>query len=209
MIVVVDVGLGNLRSVEKALAHVGAEVRVSGDPEEVARAERIVVPGQGAFGDCARALEPEAPLGRSILDAIRAGKPYLGICLGLQALFPSSEEAPGARGLGLFDGAVVRLPDDLRDARGARCKVPHMGWNTVATLRPHPLLPEAPTPLYFVHSYQAAPRERGLIAASCEYGGREVVAAVAKGNVFAVQFHPEKSQRAGLALLERFLGWTP
>jgi glutamine amidotransferase len=209
LIAIVDVGLGNLRSVEKALAHVGGRARVTADPDEVLAAERIVVPGQGAFGDCARALEPGAPLGRALTRAIADGRPYLGICLGLQALFAASEEAPGARGLGLLEGEVVRLPGDLTDQRGARCKVPHMGWNTVAPARPHPLLPEAPTPFYFVHSFHAAPRAPEMVAARCEYGGREVVAAVARGNLFAVQFHPEKSQRAGLELLARFVAWTP
>lgn len=209
MIAVVDAGLGNLRSVEKALLHVGAKVMVTADPEEVARAERVVVPGQGAFGDCGRALARDAPLGRAILDAIAQGKPYLGICLGMQILFDASEEAPGCRGLGLFGGEVARIPSGRTDpVTGARLKVPHMGWNAVApTGRPHPLLPAAPTPYYFVHSYHARPIDPALVVGVADYGALPITAAIAHGNVFAVQFHPEKSQRAGLALLAAFAGW--
>ncbi len=204
MIAVVDAGLGNLRSVEKALAHVGAAVRITADPREVAHAERVVVPGQGAFGDCGRALARDAPLGRAIVAAIAAGKPYLGICLGLQILFDESEEAPGCRGLGLFAGRVARIPATVG---GARLKVPHMGWNAVKPTGEHPLL-EIEQPFYFVHSYHALPRDPSIVAAVADYGAG-ITAAVARANVFAVQFHPEKSQRAGLALLARFLAWRP
>jgi imidazole glycerol-phosphate synthase subunit HisH len=211
VIAVVDAGLGNLRSVEKALAHVGANVVVTGDPEVVASAERVVVPGQGAFGDCGRALAREAPLGQAILYAIAQGRPYLGICLGLQVLFDASEEAPGCRGLGVLRGEVVRIPSGMVDpASGARLKVPHMGWNAVAPSgRQHPLLPVAPTPYYFVHSYHARPADPTVVAGAVQYGARPLTAAVARDNVFAVQFHPEKSQRAGLALLLAFVGWRP
>src|SRR3954470_44081 len=130
MIAVVDAGLGNLRSVHKALeATTQKAVKVTSDPQVIHDAERIVVPGQGAFGDCAAALGPEAPLGRAISDSIRAGKPYLGICLGLQVLFESSEESPGHPGLGIFPGRVRRLPSGTRDDDGRRLKVPHIGWS--------------------------------------------------------------------------------
>ncbi|MSP59141.1 MAG: imidazole glycerol phosphate synthase subunit HisH [Myxococcales bacterium] len=209
MIAIVDAGLGNLRSVEKALRHVGGDAVVTADPEAVAWAERVVVPGQGAFGDCGRALAREAPLGQAILVAIAKGRPYLGICLGLQILFESSEEAPECRGLGLFPGRVARIPGGRVDAAGTRLKVPHMGWNTVAASAPHPLLPKAPAPFYFVHSYHALPDARAVVAATADYGDLAITAAVAQDNVFAVQFHPEKSQRDGLALLAAFVGWRP
>ena len=210
MIAIVDAGLGNLRSVEKAIAHAGGSARVTDDPEVVAAAERVVVPGQGAFGDCGRALARDAPLGRAILDAIAQKKPYLGICLGLQILFEESEEAPGCRGLGVLPGRVSRIPDGLRDtATGARLKVPHMGWNPVAPRIPHPLLPRDATPFYFVHSYHALPEDPACLAATVEYGGLAITAAVARESLFAVQFHPEKSQRDGLTLLEAFVRWTP
>ena len=207
MIAIVDAGLGNLRSVEKALAHVGADARVTSDPADLARAERVVVPGQGAFGDCGRALAKEAPLGRAIVAAIASGKPYLGICLGLQILFDESEEAPGCRGLGILAGRVARIPGGMRDSTGARLKVPHMGWNAVAPTRAHPLL-EIERSFYFVHSYHALPVEKSAIAAVADYG-IPLTAAVARENVFAVQFHPEKSQRAGLDLLAAFARWRP
>jgi glutamine amidotransferase len=194
-VALVDVGHGNLRSVERALvrASEGIEVRVTiaRDAETIARADKVVVPGQGAFRDCAAALGD----GRGI------GAPYLGICLGMQVLFESSEESMGASGLGVFEGTVTRLPD--RDASGERLKIPHVGWNTIDA-RASGVLPRGPTWFYFVHSYAVVPRDASLVAATCEYG-EPFVAAVAKDNVLAVQFHPEKSQAAGLALLARFL----
>ena len=222
MIALVDAGLGNLRSVEKALLHVGAKVIVTADPDQIRKAERIVVPGQGAFGDCGRALSREAPLGQAVLEAIQTGKPYLGICLGMQVLFESSEEAPGCRGLGVFRGKVVRIRNTEGGGQdGSWLKVPHMGWNQVTPTRrgrPHPLLAAAfgamqqdphsgGVPFYFVHSYHAVPVEPFLVDATAQYGRLALSAAVGCDNVFAVQFHPEKSQRAGLALLTAFLDW--
>jgi glutamine amidotransferase len=222
VIALVDAGLGNLRSVEKALRHVGADVKVTDDPDVIRAAERVVVPGQGAFGDCGRALSREAPLGRAVLEAIQAGKPYLGICLGLQVLFESSEEAPGCRGLGVFRGKVVRIRNTEGGGQdGSWLKVPHMGWNPVTPTRrgrAHPLLTAAfaamqqdpvhgGVPFYFVHSYHAVPVEPFLVDAVAQYGRLSLTAAVGIDNVFAVQFHPEKSQRAGLALLAAFLDW--
>ncbi len=224
MIAVVDAQTGNLRSVEKALraalAIAGSDepLQVTADAEVVERADRVVVPGQGAFVDCGRALARGAPLGRAILEAIDEGRPYLGICLGLQILFDESEEAPGVPGLGVLPGRVVRIPDGLSDGSGGRLKVPHMGWNPVATReRPHPLLAaasvalqaptSAPVPYYFVHSYQAVPSDPLAVEGTCTYGDLRLTAAVARGNVFAVQFHPEKSQQVGLSLLAAFVGW--
>jgi glutamine amidotransferase len=210
MIAVVDAGLGNLRSVEKALLRAGGDAQLTSDPARVAAAERLVVPGQGHFGDGARALARQTPLGDAVASAIARGAPYLGICLGLQLLFDESEEAPGAAGLGLFAGRVEKIPAGLREPEtDAPLKVPHVGWNEVAPSTGHPLLAGAPAPFYFVHSYHAAPRDPSLVAATCRYGARPLVAAVARDNVFAVQFHPEKSQRAGLDLLAAFVAWKP
>ena len=225
-VVLVDASLGNLRSVEKSLAHAGGDVTVSSDPGVIARAERLVVPGQGSFADCDRALGPDAPLGLAVRAFVASGRPYLGICLGLQALFGSSEEAPGARGLGLLAGRVVRIPSGMREPATAQSsatasaatvpraaakslKVPHMGWNTVQQKRDHFVLPSGDTHFYFVHSFHAQPDEARLIAATASYGDLAITAAVSEGNLLGVQFHPEKSQRAGLALCERFLQWRP
>lgn len=225
MIALVDAGTGNLRSVEKALRHVlGSrdDLVTTSDPADVLRADRIVMPGQGAFGDCGRALSPSAPLGSAIIEAIEAGRPYLGICLGMQILFESSEEAPGCRGLGVIAGKVVSLRSSLPTphATQAPLKVPHMGWNdVVASANTHPLLaataeligeePSRPLPFYYVHGYHALPDDPEVVAATSEYGPLKLVAAVARRNLFAVQFHPEKSQKAGLALLRAFIDWAP
>jgi glutamine amidotransferase len=211
MIAVVDAGLGNLRSVHKALEATGTEqlVRVTSEPQVIRDAERIVVPGQGAFGDCAAALGPEAPLGRAIAESIRGGKPYLGICLGLQVLFESSEESPGHPGLGIFPGRVRRLPSGTLDDDGRRLKVPHIGWARVAVRASHPVLDVSIGDgwFYFVHSFQARPEDESLIAAVSAFGSLPLTAAVARDNVVGTQFHPEKSQAQGLELLRQFVGW--
>jgi glutamine amidotransferase len=201
-----DVGLGNLRSVEQALERVGAAVVRTTDPDTVRRADKVVVPGQGAFRDCMGALA--GPLGEAVREAIGAGTPYLGICLGLQVLFDESDEHGVCAGLGLLRGRVRRFPDDLRAADGQRLKVPHMGWNRVEVVRPVPLLAALPPEpyFYFVHSYYPEPADRGVVVAESEYGGRFTVA-VQRDNVFACQFHPEKSQAVGLALLRAFVAW--
>jgi glutamine amidotransferase len=209
-IAVVDYGMGNLRSVSKAIEHVApqAAVRVTSDAAEVARAERVVVPGQGAMPDCMRELEARG-LREAVIDAARR-RPFLGICIGLQMLFERSDEG-GARGLGLLRGTVRRFPEPLAErAGGARLKVPHMGWNEVRQVAPHPLWRGIAdrARFYFVHSYFADEAEPGLRSGSTEYG-LVFTCAVARDNLFAVQFHPEKSQAAGLQLLSNFVHWQP
>ncbi len=202
-VVVLDLGMGNLRSVGRALERAGATVAISGEPEIVAGADRLVVPGQGHFADCARAMAQG--LGDACRAHIATGRPYLGLCLGMQILFDESEEAPGLAGLGHFAGRVVRFEEGREEAPGLRRKVPHMGWNLVRGA--HPLLePEAW--FYFVHSYHCVPRDPSLTVGSTEYG-EPVCAVVARDNVVACQFHPEKSQHAGARLLARFLTGEP
>jgi glutamine amidotransferase len=208
LIVVCDVGLGNLRSVERALREAGrgrpVDVEVTGDPARVETADRLVLPGQGGFGDCARALH--GALGEVVREHVRQERPYLGICLGFQVLFGSSEEALGCRGLGVLAGEVVRLSDDVDPATGGRLKIPHVGWNEVRPEANHPgLLAHDSQYFSFMHSFVAVPRDPSVVAGTTEYGRERFVSAVARGNLFACQFHPEKSQRAGIALLERFL----
>jgi glutamine amidotransferase len=202
-IAIVDLGLGNLHSVEKAVARAAGHAPiVTRDPDVIRRADKLVVPGQGAFRDGAAALQRDG-LGELLREAIKSGKPYLGICLGLQLLLDSSEEAPGARGLGVFSGAVRKIPGDLVH-EGRRLKVPHMGWNQAHVLRDDSGIPQGAW-FYFVHSYHAMPDDPRVVAATSSYGCLEVTAALAEGPLLATQFHPEKSQAAGLTLLETFL----
>jgi glutamine amidotransferase len=212
-IAVVDVCSGNLRSVEKALAHVGGRPTVTSDPDVIRRADTIVLPGQGAFGAFARGMV-ERQLEAPIREAIAAGKPLLGICLGLQVLFESSEEqGNGARipGLGLLPGHVVKFRTSM--VEGDRTlKVPHIGWNRVRRTplgADDPLLRGIPDDayFYFVHSYHVAPSDSSVVALECDYGG-PFAAAVRRGNLFACQFHPEKSQQLGLTILRNFVGAT-
>ncbi|MEO6772330.1 MAG: imidazole glycerol phosphate synthase subunit HisH [Kofleriaceae bacterium] len=196
MIAIVDVCSGNLRSVERALAHVGGDVIVTRDPEQVRRADQIVVPGQGAFGVFMRGLA-ERGLGEALREKIASGAPYFGICLGMQVLFEHSEEGDVA-GLGVLAGNVVRFrPTD------ATLKIPHMGWNQLALAQPTPGLAEG-NYAYFVHSYYCTPHDPAVIAAEATHGVT-FCAAVRRDNVFACQFHPEKSQAVGLGLLRTFV----
>jgi glutamine amidotransferase len=201
-VAVADLGSGNLRSVEKALAAVGASPIVTADPDRIARADRLVVPGQGAFGACAAGLDRNGgALREAIGAAIRDGRPFFGICIGMQLLFEGSEENPNARGFGVLPGRVLRFADR------AGLKVPHMGWNETrrgpAESRALSELPDGAF-FYFVHSYYPEPARPEDVALTSEHGVR-FCAAVARDNLFACQFHPEKSQAAGLALLRRFV----
>jgi imidazole glycerol-phosphate synthase subunit HisH len=204
-VAVVDYGMGNLQSVVQALraaAPVGTEIIRTHSPDEVRKADRLVVPGQGGFRDAAAKLAEDG-LGESVLEKMRAGAPYLGICLGLQLLFESSDEAPGVAGFGWFKGNVARLTG------GPSVKIPHMGWNALQLQHGgHALLDAAGgdgTYVYFVHSYHGVPTEPDVLRATVEHGPNAVTAAVARDNVVATQFHPEKSQAAGIGLLRRFL----
>lgn len=197
MIALIDYGSGNIRSVSKALQREGAQVRLTGSPEEFAEAEAVVLPGVGAFGDCVRNLK-ERRLWEPLGEWLAAGKPFLGICLGYQLLFESSEETPGVAGFGFFRGKVKRFDN-------AGLKIPHMGWNTLE-LAPHPLwkgLPEDPS-VFFVHSYFPVPLEESIITSRTTYG-ETFAASVARGPIAAMQFHPEKSQAIGLSILRNFI----
>jgi glutamine amidotransferase len=208
-IAVIDYEMGNLRSVCAALAQLGAEPAVAVDADGLRRADALVLPGVGAFGDAARALAARG-LTRAIREAAvdaaaDRGRPFLGVCLGLQLLFGASEEAPGVEGLGILPGKVLRFPERTPD--GAILKVPHMGWNQVTVARANPLAAglAGGERFYFVHSYYAAPERSEDLALECEYGGVRFAAMCARGRLFATQFHPEKSQARGLEMLEAFL----
>ena len=198
----VDYGMGNLRSVSKALEHVAPDARVlvTADPQEIRSAERVVVPGQGAMPDCMRQLAASGA--REAVIEAAGDKPFLGICIGVQMLFERAEEGD-TPGLGIIPGRVPRL-------RVSGLKIPHMGWNEVFQARPHPLWQgiASGSRYYFVHSYYPAPRDPALAAATCVYGA-PFTCAIARDNIFAVQFHPEKSQSAGLQLLSNFVNWRP
>ena len=220
-VAVVDYGMGNLRSVAQAVAHVAREsstahdaieVIVTADPRVVAAAERVVLPGQGAMPDCMRELR-DSGLEGAVREAA-ASKPLLGVCIGMQMLLDRSEEgvdAAGTPGLGLIGGEVVRFRLEGRlQEDGSRFKVPQMGWNEVVQARPHALwqgIPDA-SYFYFVHSFYARPSDERHSAGETDYGGR-FTSALARDNIFATQFHPEKSAAHGLALYRNFLHWTP
>lgn len=207
-IAVVDYGMGNLRSVQQALHKVapGASIEVTDDPQQIAQAVRVVFPGQGAMPDCMRELD-----GRGLRDAVlqaARSKPFLGICIGLQMLFEHSAEGNTA-GLGVLPGKVARFAHELHDAQGNRLKVPHMGWNQVTHAEHalwHGIAQDAR--FYFVHSYYVQPNDMRLVQGTSCYP-QPFVCAVARDNLFAVQFHPEKSADAGLKLLENFVNWNP
>lgn len=200
LIAVLDYGIGNLRSAEKALQRVGADARLTSDAVLARDADAVVLPGVGAFGACLRALRA-ASLEDVVHESVESGKPFMGICVGMQMLFTASDEDPHASGLGVIPGGVVRLSGDV--------KCPQMQWNRLdIVLDDDPMFVGAEFEsrrawMYFVHSYAGAPDDPSHVAATCEYGG-SVNAAFRKGNVFATQFHPEKSSRSGLALLANF-----
>ena len=199
-VAVVDYDAGNTLSVTRALEKVGARVNLTPDPAEVEAADVVVLPGVGAFGDCIRKLK-ERGMDRACLEAYRTGKPFLGVCVGLQVLFEGSEETPGAVGLGVLPGRVIRF--DV-----GNLKVPHMGWNELGVMRPHPVLDGLHgAAFYFVHSYHPVPEKGSDVLGVADYGGA-FCAVAGRENLVAVQFHPEKSSRAGLKLYENFLLWA-
>jgi imidazole glycerol-phosphate synthase subunit HisH len=198
-VAIVDYGMGNLRSVEKAFERLGHAAEVTRDPERIATAPGVVLPGVGAFGACMTNLT-SLGLAEPVVHAIRAGRPFLGICLGMQLLFDESEEFGPVAGLGILPGRVVRFPPDRER------KVPHMGWNAVHKLRETPALAgiEDGAYVYFVHSYYPVPSDPAVVATTTPYG-IEFASSVVRDNVFACQFHPEKSQQMGLRLLDNFV----
>lgn len=206
MIAIVDYRAGNLRSVERALNRLGAPCRVTGDPEAVRAAERVVFPGVGAAGSAVRDLR-SAGIDRVLREVLDRGTPFLGICLGAQIILERSEEND-APCLGLLPGTVVRFPHPLRDRRGERLKVPHMGWNRLRIRRSHPVLEDVreTDAFYFVHAYHPAPASEAHVIGTTEHG---VVfpSVIGTGNLVAMQFHPEKSGEPGLRILERFTRW--
>ncbi|MGR9105612.1 MAG: imidazole glycerol phosphate synthase subunit HisH [Gammaproteobacteria bacterium] len=206
-VAVIDYGMGNLHSIAKALQFVApeSEILVSSDPQTIQRADRVVFPGVGAIRDCMAQLAERRLI--EVIEGVSKTKPFLGICLGLQALLESSQESGEIACLGLFRGAVVRFENSpQRD--GSVLKIPHMGWNTVTQTRDHPLWSGIPrnTRFYFVHSYYAEPADPACIAATADYP-KPFACALARDNLFAVQFHPEKSQAMGLQLLKNFMTW--
>ncbi|MBF0146102.1 MAG: imidazole glycerol phosphate synthase subunit HisH [Magnetococcales bacterium] len=211
MITVIDYGSGNLRSVAKALEKSGGTVQISHRPEEIRQADRILLPGVGAFGDCRANLE-QTQLLEPVLEHIRKGKPFLGICVGMQLLFSEGHEFGIHPGLGLFPGKVVEFPKDMPDPANAplHLKVPHMGWNRVRQTVAHPLWQGIPqdTFFYFVHSFHGILDQPTMSAGESVYG-MPFCAACARDNLFATQFHPEKSQTNGLRMLENFISWSP
>jgi len=209
-VAVIDYGMGNLHSIAKALQHADSAttVEVTADPQVILAADRVVFPGVGAMRDCMAALKARDLV--PVITAVAASRPLLGICLGMQALLERSEENEGTACLGLIQGEVVRFDQNMKDANGVQLKVPHMGWNRLNPTASHPLFEglEGSPWFYFVHSYYVEPLNAADVAATTDYP-MPFAAALAKGYLLAVQFHPEKSQAAGLRLLANFLHWTP
>ena len=209
-VAVIDYGMGNLHSIGKALQHAEPQTRVlvTSDPGQLRNADRVVFPGVGSIRDCMAALHDLGLI--PLLAELSATKPFLGICLGMQALLETSEENDGITCLGLLPGQVVKFSSDLKDGSGQALKIPHMGWNRVHQTGVHPLWEGIPqdSRFYFVHSYYAQPQNSAHIAATSDYPEPFTVA-LANENLFAVQFHPEKSQAVGLTLLANFLRWNP
>ena len=209
-VAVIDYGMGNLHSIGKALQHADPKTRVlvTSEPSQLRSADRVVFPGVGAIRDCMAALQDLNLV--PLLTELFSTKPFLGVCLGMQALLDESEENEGVSCLGLLPGRVVKFADDLKDVTGQNLKIPHMGWNRVHQTGVHPLWEGIPqdSRFYFVHSYYASPTNPDHIAATTDFP-TPFASALSKGKLFAVQFHPEKSQAAGLRLLANFLKWNP
>lgn len=201
MIALIDYNMGNLLSVSKALEYVGGNIRVIDSPADIAKADALILPGVGNFGDGMEHLRSRG-FEQPVVDAIKAGKAFLGICLGMQMLLDASEEAPGVSGLGIIKGRVIRFPEGIE-------KVPHMGWNSVRIDRTCQILDGITDEsyFYFVHSYYACPESDEAVIGSCEYINR-FAAIIGGNNIFATQFHPEKSQNAGLRILKNFVKYS-
>jgi glutamine amidotransferase len=201
MIAIIDYGMGNLRSVQKGFERMGREAVVTRDPRTILDAGKVVLPGVGAFPDCMRNLE-EYGLIDAVQKSIASGKPFLGICLGLQLLFTESEEFGISKGLDIIKGRVIRF----KGAEFKDLKIPHMGWNSASIKRRPPAMADVPDNnyFYFVHSFHVVPEDKGVIATTTNYG-IDFISSIWKDNIFAVQFHPEKSQAVGLSLLRRFV----
>ncbi len=198
MIAIIDYGAGNLRSVQKACEFVGSSAEITSNPDIIKKADHVILPGVGAFGDCMNNLNKSGLVG-VIKDVASSSTPFLGICLGMQLLFEESEETPGVEGLGIFQGKIVKIPD----ADGL--KIPHMGWNSLSFPKDSPIfkgLPENPF-VYFVHSYYMQPKNTSIISATTEYG-KTLPVALSSDNIFATQFHPEKSGEIGLTIIKNF-----
>lgn len=208
MIAIVDYGMGNLRSVEKAFQLIGAPATVTSDPDQIAKAERVVLPGVGAFGAAMENLRASG-MDEAVVAAVKAGKPFLGICLGMQLLFTDSDELGFYKGLDLIPGRVVQFfqPEDRTPETDA-LKVPHMGWNVLEVRTPAPPLMDFPEGgmVYFVHSFYCAPSDPAVVSGTSRHG-IDFCACVWKDNIFAAQFHPEKSSSVGLAMLKNFSDW--
>jgi len=206
VITIIDYEMGNLRSVEKAFEKLGFDARVSNNPDDLLTTDKVVLPGVGAFKDCITNLR-DGGFVEPLLQHVEAGKPLLGICVGMQMLFDESEEFGRHKGLGLIPGKVTRFPAGMEE-RGERLKVPHMGWNTIQIQRPAPFFKDTAegSYFYFVHSYYCAADNPDDVAASCRYGDIVFTAAIWRDNLMATQFHPEKSQDVGLKIFENFGG---
>jgi glutamine amidotransferase len=207
MIAIIDYGMGNLRSVQKGFERMGHEAVVTSDAKTILNASKVVLPGVGAFPDCMRNLR-EYGLIDAVHETVSSGKPFLGICLGLQLLFTESEEFGTSKGLDIIKGKVIRFKGPQLATRNSQLetlKVPHMGWNSISIKRRPPVLADVPdnSYFYFVHSFHVMPEDKGVIATTTDYGF-EFVSSIWKDNIFATQFHPEKSQALGLAILKRF-----
>ena len=203
-IVIIDYGMGNLRSAQKGFENVGFPAKVSSDPDDILRADKLVLPGVGAFRDCIGNLR-DGGFVEPIKEYVKSGKPMLGICVGLQLLFSESEEFGQHQGLNIISGKVVRFPAGMRE-NNEELKVPHMGWNSLSIRKAEPLFKgTAPgSHVYFVHSYYACPEDPAVVAAEATYGDVTFCAALQKDNVMATQFHPEKSQAIGLNIIKNF-----
>lgn len=200
MIAIIDYGAGNIQSVYKALKFIGADCKVTSDKDEILNADGAILPGVGSFGDAMDTMTKRG-IKDTIIEYTKSGKPFLGICLGLQLLFPESEETPGVKGLDIFKGTITKIPNQNRTL-----KIPHMGWNNISIKQKNGIFKdiEGEPYVYFVHSFYLKAQDKGIVAATTQYGV-EIDAAVQKGNIIATQFHPEKSGEVGLKMLKNFV----